>query len=140
MRGENGKNRRRATSAPKIKRPLMDVNVTSLSNLYSLLLSLFRTHTPIYGTHSFGTVTPKHHITKSVRNMTCSAASTPSGGLRAAVLTKQPGVQDSGESGRQVTMLLQTAGFHLQHSSLGTRGTSVTGEVRQVSPATAGQV
>lgn len=86
-------------SALQIK--LLDVNMTSLSNS----LTHYHTHTPLHRILPFSTVTPKHHDTKSVRNVTSPPP--PS-----TVLTKQPGVQDLDGSGRQVTMLLQTTDFH----------------------------
>lgn len=61
MRGEHGKKlKRRARSVLKIKRLLLDVNTTSLSNSI--------THSR--RVHQCSTVTPKHHTTKSVRKVT----------------------------------------------------------------------
>lgn len=56
--------KRKARSALKIKRLLLDVNMTSLSN------SLTHTRSPL---HPYSTVTPKHHTTKSVREVTSLA-------------------------------------------------------------------
>lgn len=117
--------RRRARGAAvvvkalKITRSLLDVNMTSLSSLYSH--SLVQTHSFPEDPPIYNTVTPKNLTTKSVRGW---------------VLTKQPGIQGTCESGRQVTMLLlQTANVPLRLSSLLTCRASVTDEVRQVSPA-----
>lgn len=101
----------------KIKRLLLDVNTTSSS-----------------------TVLPHPHTHSHIQHLNTNPLNQkgdlpPPSRPRSKVLTKQPGVQVMCESGRQVTMLLQTADFLLRRSSLGTRCTSAPGEVRQVSPA-----